>query len=135
MESLEMTAQRPGGLRRAADAIFALVSLLPLLLVVLLVGPFDRLHETMSQVGSLLAVSVARLRVILFRQLVDRISDQVVGLGRMAQGHVDVPAPSEAAAVVPGLGRVAEIGEIAQAFSGMLRELKSSTERLEDLVF
>ena len=130
-----MTAQRPGGLRRAADAIFALVSLLPLLLFVFFIWQFDRLHETMSQVGVLLAVIVALLGFIVFRQLVDRISDQVVGLGRMAQGHVDVSTPSETAAVVPGLGRVAEIGEIAQAFSDMLRELRASTERLEDLVF
>ena len=37
--------------------------------------------------------------------------------------------------MVPGLGRIAEIGEIAQAFSGMLTELRASTERLQDLVF
>jgi signal transduction protein with GAF and PtsI domain len=36
---------------------------------------------------------------------------------------------------VPGLGRVTEIGQIGDAFGRMLSDLRSSTERLEDLVF
>jgi signal transduction histidine kinase/HAMP domain-containing protein len=132
-----MGSQRPGGLRRAADAIFALVSLLPLLLFAFFVWHFGRLHETMAQVGILLAVVVALLGFLVFRQMVDRITDQVVDLGRVAQGQApeSLASSSEQAAIVPGLGRVTEIGEIAQAFSGMLRELRSSTGRLEDLVF
>ena len=132
-----MRSQRPGGLRRAADAIFALVSLLPLLLFVFFVWQFGRLHETTAQVGILLAVVIALLGFHVFRQMVDRITDQVADLGRVAQGQApeSLSASSEQAAIVPGLGRVAEIGEIAQAFSGMLRELRTSTGRLEDLVF
>src|SRR5919108_4247934 len=132
-----MGSQRPGGLRRAADAIFALVSLLPLILFVFFTWQFGRLHETMAQVGILLAVIIALLGFVVFRQMVDRISDQVVHLGQLAQGQIPeaLPVPAEQAAIVPGLGRVTEIGEIAQAFSGMLRELRASTERLEDLVF
>jgi signal transduction histidine kinase/HAMP domain-containing protein len=132
-----MASQRPGGLRRAADAIFALVSLLPLILFVFFTWHFGRLDDTMAQVGILLAVVIALLGFVIFRQMVDRITDQITGLGQVAQGQVPdtLPATGDKAAVVPGLGRVAEIGEIAQAFSGMLRELRSSTERLEDLVF
>ncbi|PYM17472.1 MAG: hypothetical protein DMD78_29855 [Candidatus Rokuibacteriota bacterium] len=137
MGSGHMRSQRPGGLRRAADAIFALVSLLPLLLFVFFVWQFGRLHETTAQVGILLAVVIALLGFHVFRQMVDRITDQVADLGRVAQGQApeSLSASSEQAAIVPGLGRVAEIGEIAQAFSGMLRELRTSTGRLEDLVF
>src|SRR5262249_58901197 len=36
---------------------------------------------------------------------------------------------------VAGLGPVVEIGELANAFSRMLADLRASTERLEDLVF
>ena len=132
-----MRSQRPGGLRRAADVIFALVSLLPLLIFVFFMWHFGRLGETTAQVGILLAVVIALLGFLIFRQMVDRISDQVVDLGRLAQGQApeSLPTSSEQAAIVPGLGRVSEIGEIAHAFSGMLRELRTSTERLEDLVF
>lgn len=82
----------------------------------------------LAQVGILLAVVIALLGFLILRQMVDRISDQVVGLGRLAQGEV-LEATPEQATIVPGLGRVSEIGEIAQAFGGMLRELRASTER------
>jgi signal transduction histidine kinase len=129
--------QRSLGLRRAADTIFALISLLPLLLFVFFMWHFDRLGETLAQVGVLLALVIALLGFVVFRQMVDRISDRIVDLGRVVEGRAleVVPQPAEQAAVVPGLGRIAEIGDIANAFSGMLRELRASTERLEDLVF
>ena len=37
--------------------------------------------------------------------------------------------------MVPGLGRVTEIGQIGDAFGRMLGDLRASTDRLEDLVF
>jgi signal transduction histidine kinase/HAMP domain-containing protein len=132
-----MQSDRPWGLRRAADTIFALISLLPLLLFVFFMWHFGRLHETVAQVGILLAVVVALLGFVIFRSMVDRISDRILDLNRVVQSRgVDLPVlPTEQAATVPGLGRITEIGDIAQAFSGMLRELRASTERLEDLVF
>ena len=132
-----MRSQRPGGLRRAADAIFALISLLPLLLFAFFMWHFDRLGETLAQVGVLLAVIIALLGFVVLRQMVDRISDRIVDLGRVVEGRAAevVPSPAEQSSIVPGLGRIAEIGDIANAFSGMLRELRASTERLEDLVF
>jgi signal transduction histidine kinase len=127
---------RPRGLRRAADAVFALISLLPLLLFVFFMWHFDRLSETLAQIGVLLALVIALLGFVIFRQMVDRISDRIVDLNRVVEGRApESLASPEQAAVVPGFGRIAEIGDIAQAFSGMLRELRASTERLEDLVF
>jgi len=125
------------GLRRAADAIFALISLLPLLLFAFFMWHFDRLGETLAQVGVLLALLIALLGFVIFRQMVDRISDRILDLNRVVEGRMPegLAASSEQSASVPGLGRIAEIGDIAQAFSGMLRELRASTERLEDLVF
>jgi signal transduction histidine kinase len=132
-----MPPQRPGGLRRAADAIFALISLLPLLLFVFFMWHFDRLGETVAQVGVLLALIIALLGFVIFRQMVDRISDRILDLGRVVEsrGEIAVTPASAQATMVPGLGQIAEIGDIANAFSGMLRELRASTERLEDLVF
>ena len=132
-----MRSPRPLGLRRAADTIFALISLLPLLLFVFFTWNFGRLDETMAQVGILLALIIALLGFVLFRQMVDRISDRILDLNRVVEGRAleTLTPPSEQSAVVPGLGHIAEIGDIAQAFSGMLRELRASTERLEDLVF
>jgi signal transduction histidine kinase len=132
-----MPPQRPGGLRRAADAIFALISLLPLLLFVFFMWHFDRLGEPVAQVGVLLALVIALLGFVIFRQMVDRISDRILDLGRVVESRgaeTVAPVPAQAA-IVPGLGQIAEIGDIANAFSGMLRELRASTERLEDLVF
>jgi signal transduction histidine kinase/HAMP domain-containing protein len=132
-----MRSQRPLGLRRAADAIFALISLLPLLLFTFFMWHFDRLGETLAQIGVLLALIIALLGFVIFRQMVDRISDRILDLNRAVEGRMPeaLAASSEQSASVPGLGRIAEIGDIAQAFSGMLRELRASTERLEDLVF
>ena len=132
-----MRSQRPWGLRRAADTIFALISLLPLVLFTFFMWHFGRLDETLAQVGVLLALLIALLGFVLFRQMVDRISERILDLNRVVEGKMpETLAPSpEQAAIVPGLGRIAEIGDIAQAFSGMLRELRASTERLEDLVF
>ena len=114
-----------------------MVSLLPLLLFVFFMWHFGRLDETMAQVGILLALIIALLGLVIFRQMVDRISDRIVDLNRVVEGTATpgTLVSPESAAVVPGLGRIAEIGDIAQAFSGMLRELRASTERLEDLVF
>ena len=132
-----MGSPRPRGLRRAADAIFAMVSLLPLVLFAFVTWHSGRIGETTAQVGILLAVIIALLGFLVLRQMVDRIAEQVMDLGRVARGETSQapPTATSEAAVVPGLGRVAEIGEIAEAFSGMLRELRASTERLEDLVF
>jgi len=131
-----MGSERRVGLRRAAHTIFALVSVLPLLLFLFFMWHFDRLKETTAQVGVLLALLIAMLGFVIFRQMVDRISANILDLNRVVDGQ---PAPQGASAaassVVPGLGRITEIGEIAQAFSGMLSELRASTERLQDLVF
>ena len=55
-----------------------------------------------------------------------RLTDQIV---RLASG-VAQPAAETAAAPVPGLGRVTEIGQIGEAFTHLLDDLRGSTERL-----
>jgi len=119
-------------LRRAALTIFGLIAVLPILLFTFFMWRFERLHQTEAQVGVLLAVLIALLGFVLFRQLVDRVAN----LSRVLEspGHTAAAKPAQTN-VVSGLGEVTEIGDIAQAFSRMLTELRGSTERLEDLVF
>ncbi len=122
-------------LRRAAATIFALTALLPLLLFLYILWRYELVTETEVQVGIFLALIIALLGFVIFRRMVDRISKlaQTVATSKPA----DLVAPPGEAAVpaVPGLGQVAEIGQIADAFGRMLVDLRASTDRLEDLVF
>ena len=95
-----MASQRPGGLRRAADAIFALMSLLPLLLFVFFMWHFGRLGETTAQVGVLLALLVSLLGFVILRQVMDRISERIFDLNRVVEGKAPeglAPASPQAA--------------------------------------
>ena len=111
-----MRSQRSVGLRRAAHTIFALISVLPLLLFLFFMWHFDRLKETTAQVGVLLAVLIALLGFVIFRQMVDRISSNISDLNRVVEGQATdqvVTPAAQSSSVVPGLGRIFEIGEIA----------------------
>jgi signal transduction histidine kinase/CheY-like chemotaxis protein len=114
------------GLRRAAIIIFALVAVLPLLAVVPLLHAGGLLDAPRTQIALLMAAALAILGFVLLLRLVDEISKLAAGV---------TPAPASTAAAVPGLGRVTEIGQIGEAFTRLLQDLRGSTERLEDLVF
>src|SRR6266540_269277 len=103
-------------LREAASVVFGLAALLPIMLLV-----------------ALLALVVSLLGFVVFRRMVDQVA-------RLAQGFQVTPETRAAGAevkpaAVPGLGRVAEIGQVADAFHNMLEDLRTATQRLEDLVF
>src|SRR5882762_9164272 len=118
------------GLREAASVVFALATLLPLLLVVLVLHRSGALWSFEAQISVLLAVTLAVLGFVVFRLMVGRVAQlagALVGPGASAR--------TSDGAVVPGLGRVTEIGQIGDAFARMLDDLRGSTERLEDLVF
>jgi signal transduction histidine kinase len=118
------------GLREAASVVFALAALLPLLLAVFVLHRSGALWTFEAQVVVLLAVAVAVLGFVVFRLMVDRIARLAGALTGSGE-----PAPTAATAAIPGLGRVTEIGQIGDAFTRMLDDLRGSTERLEDLVF
>ena len=117
------------GLRRAAAIIFALVAVLPLLAVLPVLHSAGVLASPYAQVTLLLAVVLAVLGFFVLRRLTDQVA-------RLAEGFAN-PSPGTAvpAATVPGLGRVTEIGQIGDALTHMLNDLRASTDRLEDLVF
>ena len=127
--------QKGQGLRGAAATIFALTTVLPVLVTVFLFSRSDTFKETQAQVSLLIALVIAFLGFVLLRGLIDRVS-------RLAQ-TVAAPAPTEASArpsdavdvSVPGFGRLDEISQIAAAFDRLFEDMRASTERLEDLVF
>lgn len=118
-------------IRQAAATIFALSALLPLLLFLFLLWRFELLSELDVQINLYLALIIALLGFVVLQRLVSRIS-------ALAQ-TVRTPTAAEQAAAtdvtVSGLGQVAEIGQLTEAFSRLLEDLRSSAERLEDLVF
>lgn len=121
-------------LRRAAATIFALSAVLPLLLFFYILWGRELFAETEVQVGLFLALIIALLGFVVFQRMVERISKLAQTV--MEAKPADLVAPPEAEVpLVPGLGQVAEIGQIADAFSRMLVDLRGSTDRLEDLVF
>ena len=117
------------GLRRAAAIIFALVAVLPMLAVLPVLHTAGVLASPYAQVTLLLAVGLAVLGFFVLRRLTDEVA-------RLAEGFANpTPTTEVPAATVPGLGRVTEIGQIGDALTHMLNDLRASTERLEDLVF
>jgi signal transduction histidine kinase len=118
-------------LREAASTIFALVTLVPFLVLVYFLHRYDALREPEAQIGLLLALALAILGFVLLQQTMARVSRLA---GVVATGGASGPTDA-AAAHVSGLGHVAEIGQIGSAFARMLDDLRTSTDRLEDLVF
>ena len=117
------------GLREAASVVFALTALLPLLLAVLVLHRTGALWTFEAEIAVLLALTVAVLGFVVFRLMVDRVA----GLASALAGPGEPGRPTDP--TIPGLGRVTEIGQIGDAFTRMLDDLRGSTERLEDLVF
>jgi signal transduction histidine kinase/CheY-like chemotaxis protein/HAMP domain-containing protein len=107
---------------------------LPLLLFLFFVWHFELIVRPEAQLGLLAAVVIALLGYTVFLRMVGRIS----ALAQVLDAAAPAVRTREGAAnsgFVAGLGPVAEIGEMAHAFSRMLEDLRASTERLEDLVF
>jgi signal transduction histidine kinase/CheY-like chemotaxis protein len=133
-----LSTHRTLDLRRAAAIIFALVGILPLLLFLFFLWHFDLILRTEAHVALLLALLIALLGYAVFQRMMDRISSlaRILDLSNPLSSPLQRRVqPAEEAAVVAGLGPVAEIGEMAYAFSRMLEDLRASTDRLEDLVF
>jgi signal transduction histidine kinase len=122
-------------LREAASVVFALVALLPILLLVYLLSRHELMHSTEAQVGLLAAIGVSILGFVVFRRMMDQISALAQGFIAPTEAKPETLRRVERASAVPGLGEVTEIGQVRDAFYHMLDDLRGSTQRLEDLVF
>jgi signal transduction histidine kinase len=116
-------ASRGVALRRATAIVIPLIALLPLLAVLPLLHGAGLLASPATQIALALALGLAVLGFVVLR----RLTDDVARLAR--------ESAAAGAAEVPGVGGVTEIGQIGDAFSYLLTDLRGSTERLEDLVF
>ena len=118
-------------LRDAASTIFALVTLLPFLVLLWLLHRYGVMSQLEAQIGLLLALSLAILGYIVLRRLFQQFT-------RLADVMI-APGPGQTVGIqlgpVGGVGHVAEFGQIGTAFARMLEDLRASTLRLEDLVF
>jgi signal transduction histidine kinase/CheY-like chemotaxis protein len=122
-------------LREAAAVIFVLVALLPLLLLVAFLSVSNLISKTEAQFAAFMALVIACLGFVIFRRLVDQIAGLAASVTLPIPAAQKLPDAAEVAVRVPGLGQVAEIGQLAGAFHQMLEDLRTSTKRLEDLVF
>jgi len=122
-------------LREAASVVFALVALLPILLMVYLLSRHDLMRSGEAQIGLAAAVAVSILGFLVFRRMMDQISALAQGFIAPTEAKAETLRRVERASAVPGLGEVTEIGQVRDAFYHMLDDLRGSTQRLEDLVF
>lgn len=126
---------RAMSLREAASVVFGLAALLPILLLVSVLSRYDVLRHTEAVIFVMLALAVSILGYLVFRRMVDQVTRLAQGLQAPAAAK-DTTAPTAVGtAAVPGLGRVAEFGQVADAFHNMIEDLRGATQRLEDLVF
>src|SRR6266850_1732860 len=97
---------RPGAksnsLRHAASAVFAVTTVLPLLIFVLTLHRNGALNQQQSQVGLGLALGVALFGFYIFRRLMGQMSDLISALGRVvAQSARAAAEPRVAGAPSP----------------------------------
>jgi len=126
---------RSMSLREAASVVFALVALLPILLLVYLLSRHDLMRSSEAQIGLFAAIGVSVLGFVVFRRMMDQISALAQGFIAPTEAKPETLRRVERASAVPGLGEVTEIGQVRDAFYHMLDDLRGSTQRLEDLVF
>jgi signal transduction histidine kinase/CheY-like chemotaxis protein len=122
-------------LRDAASVVFALVAILPILLLVYLLSRADLLQHPEAQLGVFLALVVSVGGFLVFRRMTDQIARLAEGLQSPGTGQDRAPPGGLQSAVVPSLAEVAEISQLRDAFHHMIADLQGATQRLEDLVF
>ena len=96
------TVSKPSSLQQAASAVFAVTTVVPLLVFVWTLHRLGALSHVQSQVGLGLALGIALLGFYIFRRLMGRMSQLIHGLGRVVQQGMR-PADSR------GNGRAGEV--------------------------
>jgi hypothetical protein len=76
------TSPRPNSLQQAASAVFAVTTVVPLLIFVWTLHRLGELSRVQSQVGLGLALGIALLGYYIFRRLMGQMSELIRGLGR-----------------------------------------------------
>src|SRR5262245_1982613 len=97
------TAPRPNSLQQAASAVFAVTTVVPLLIFVWTLHRLGSLSLMQSQIGLGLALGIALLGYYIFRRLMGQMSELIRGLGRAVQRSSDGRLASAAQDRAPGL--------------------------------
>ena len=119
----------PQTLRYKAAIIFALSSLLPLLLFLYILDQKDLLQD-MDAAGALgLSLVIAVLGFALFQQTVRSINHMASAFSRLEQGEIEELGEQRAT------HEFVEMARIAESFTKILAELKANTSELENLVY
>jgi hypothetical protein len=79
------TAPRPNSLQQAASAVFAVTTVVPLLIFVWTLHRLGSLSRLQSQLGLGLALGIALLGYYIFRRLMGQMSELIRGLGRAVE--------------------------------------------------
>jgi hypothetical protein len=79
------TAARPNSLQQAASAVFAVTTVVPLLIFVWTLHRLGSLSRLQSQIGLGLALGIALLGYYIFRRLMGQMSELIRGLGRAVE--------------------------------------------------
>jgi hypothetical protein len=102
---------RPGAksnsLRHAASAVFAVTTVLPLLIFLLTLHRIGALNQQQSQVGLGLALGVALFGFYIFRRLMGQMSDLISALGRVVAQGARATAETRVAGAPSPAGAVA----------------------------
>jgi hypothetical protein len=107
------TAPRPNSLQQAASAVFAVTTVVPLLIFVWTLHRLGSLSRLQSQLGLGLALGIALLGYYIFRRLMGQMSELIRGLGRAV----------ERGSRTAGDGRLASVAQ--ERAPGLIAEYKS----------
>ncbi len=135
MNSPFLRLSRTLSLQAAASVVFALVALLPILLLLYALSWAGLLRYGAAQLGVFVALVVSVGGFLLFRRLVSQIGRLAETVQATAAGQPVVARDEPDSAVVPKLAEVTEIAKLTAAFRQMVEDLRGATLRLEDLVF
>ncbi len=116
-------------LRYKAAIIFALTSLLPLLLFLYVLEQKDLIQDTNAAGALALSVLIAVLGFAFFQQTVRSISRMANEFVRLEHGEIETLGDQQAA------HEFTEMARIAESFNRILAELKANTSELENLVY
>jgi two-component system NtrC family sensor kinase len=116
-------------LRYKAAIIFALTSLLPLLLFLYVLNEKDLLQDTEAAGALALSLLIAVLGFALFQQTVRSIHRMASAFIRLERGEIEELEEQQAT------HEFVEMARIAESFTKILAELKANTGELENLVY
>jgi hypothetical protein len=102
------SSPRPNSLQQAASAVFAVTTVVPLLIFVWTLHRLGSLSRLQSQIGLGLALGIALLGYYIFRRLMGQMSELIRGLGRAVGTRSAVDGHASAAASDRAPGLVAE---------------------------